>query len=354
MTYRTALPLALSVLDQSPISEGMTGGDALRNSIDLAQLAETLGYVRYWIAEHHATPMLASPSPEVLIGPVAAATSRIRVGSGGVMLPHYSPLKVAETFSMLSGLFPGRIDLGLGRAPGSDQRTAFALQRDRHKRAPDDFFEQITELLGYLYHSLPTDHPFARVAVLPGEPERPVPWLLGSSPQSAIWAGELGLPYVFADFINSDGAPIAALYRERFLASPELASPRVIVATWALCADTEEEASALASSSRMAMTLLRATGRTIAVPPVNKALEFLSTQERVLGALPHHRRMTVGTPDVVRSGLEDVASEYGAEEVMIVTITFDHAARRRSYELVASAFRDAAQTLPPTLESSNR
>jgi len=330
-------PLTLSVLDQSPISEGMTGGDALRNSIDLARLCEELGYERYWIAEHHATPMLASPSPEALIGPIAAATSRIRVGSGGVMLPHYSPLKVAETFSMLAGLFPHRIDLGIGRAPGSDQRTAFALQRDRRERAPDDFFEQLTEMLGYLYRSLPADHPFARVAVLPGEPECPEPWLLGSSPQSAIWAGELGLPYVFADFINSDGAPIAALYRERFRPSEQLAAPRVIVASWALCAESDEEAARLASSSRMAMTLLRA-GRLIPVPPVDKALAFLEAQERIMGALPQHRRMTVGTPDDVRAGLETVAAEYGANEVMIVTITHEHTARRRSYELIAQAF----------------
>jgi luciferase family oxidoreductase group 1 len=333
----TRRSLVLSVLDQSPISEGMTGGDALRNSIDLARLTESLGYERYWIAEHHATPMLASPSPEALIGPVAAATSRIRVGSGGVMLPHYSPLKVAETFSMLAGLFPRRIDLGIGRAPGSDQRTAFALQRDRRERAPDDFIEQLQEMLGYLYHSLPADHPFARVAVLPGEPECPEPWLLGSSPQSAIWAAELGLPYVFADFINSDGAAIAALYRERFRASERLAEPRVVVASWALAAETDEEATRLASSSRMAMSLLRA-GRLIAVPPVDKALAFLEAQERIMGALPLHRRMIVGAPERVRAGLEAVAAEYGAAEVMIVTITHEHAARRRSYELTAQAF----------------
>lgn len=330
--------LALSVLDQSPIAEGSTGGDALRNSIDLARLADGLGYTRYWIAEHHATPMLASPSPEALIGPVAAATTHIRVGSGGVMLPHYSPLKVAETFSMLSGLYGDRIDLGLGRAPGSDQRTALALQRDRRERAPDDFVEQVTELLGYLEHTLPADHPFARVAVLPGEPDRPEPWLLGSSPQSAVWAAELGLPYVFADFINSDGAPIAALYRERFVPSARHARPRVIVATWALCAETAAEAERLASSSRMAMSLLRA-GRLIPVPPVDKALAFLEAQDRVLRALPQRRRrLTLGAPEDVRVGIASVAREYGADEAMIVTITHEHDARRRSYELIADAF----------------
>jgi luciferase family oxidoreductase group 1 len=327
----------LSVLDQSPISEGATGGDALRNSVDLARFTESLGYHRYWIAEHHATPMLASPSPEALIGPIAALTSTIRVGSGGVMLPHYSPLKVAETFSMLAGLFPGRIDLGIGRAAGTDPLATFALQRDRRQTAPDDFPEQLLELRGYLEESLPADHPFARVAKLPGKPESPEIWLLGSSAQSAIWAGELGLPYVFADFINSEGAHIAELYRERFAPSTRLAEPKVMVATWALGADTQEEAERLATSSRMALSLLRTTGKMIPVPTVETATRFL---EDPAGSLPiaRRRRMTVGTGEVVRNGLEEIAREYGAEELMIVTITHSHEARKRSYELVAEAF----------------
>jgi luciferase family oxidoreductase group 1 len=328
----------VSILDQSPISEGSTGGDALRNSIDLAQLAESLGYHRYWIAEHHATPMLASPSPEALIGPVAALTSRIRVGSGGVMLPHYSPLKVAETFSMFAGLFPGRIDLGIGRAPGTDPLSTFALQRDRRHAAPDDFPEQLAELRGYLDDALPADHPFARVARLPGRPESPDVWLLGSSPQSAIWAGELGLPYVFADFINSEGAHIAELYREHFTASEALSVPKVMVATWALCAETDDEAERLSSSSRMALALLRTTGKLIPVPPIETALAFLAQPP---GGLPmaRRRRMTVGTKDVVKAGLESIKAEYGADELMVVTITFSHEARRRSYELIAQALK---------------
>jgi luciferase family oxidoreductase group 1 len=327
----------LSVLDQSPISEGATGGDALRNSVDLARFTESLGYHRYWIAEHHATPMLASPSPEALIGPIAALTSTIRVGSGGVMLPHYSPLKVAETFSMLAGLFPGRIDLGIGRAAGTDPLATFALQRDRRQTTPDDFPEQLLELRGYLEESLPPDHPFARVARLPGKPESPELWLLGSSPQSAIWAGELGLPYVFADFINSEGANIAELYRERFVPSTRLAEPKVMVATWALGADTQEDAERLATSSRMALSLLRTTGKMIPVPTVGTATRFL---DDAAGSLPiaRRRRMTVGTGEVVRNGLEAIAREYGAEELMIVTITHSHEARKRSYELVAEAF----------------
>src|SRR3954462_14925701 len=183
--------LTLSVLDQSPISEGMTGADALRNSVDLATLAEELGYTRYWVAEHHGTPMLASASPEALIGAIASATRTIRVGSGGVRLPHYSPLKVAETFSVLSGLFPERIDLGLGRAPGTDGITTFALQRDRSRAMPDDFPDQLAERIAYLEDDLPKEPPFAPLAKqLPGRPHEPELWLLGSSPQSAIWAAQ--------------------------------------------------------------------------------------------------------------------------------------------------------------------
>jgi luciferase family oxidoreductase group 1 len=327
----------LSVLDQSPIPEGATGGDALRNSIDLARFAESLGYQRYWVAEHHATPMLASPSPEALIGAIGAVTSTIRVGSGGVMLPHYSPLKVAETFSMFAGLFPGRVDLGIGRAAGTDPRTTFALQRDRRQASPDDFPQQLDELRGYLDDTLPADHPFAGVARLPGKPQTPEVWLLGSSAQSAIWAGQLGLPYVFADFINSEGAHLAELYRERFTPSSQLHAPKVMVATWALCADSAEEAERLASSSRMALTLLRTSGHLIPVPRVETALQFVEQTGRAL-PLARRRRMTVGTQESVREGLESIAAEYGAEEVMIVTITHSHEARKESYALIADAF----------------
>ena len=216
--------LTLSVLDQAPISEGSTGADALDEQPRPRAALRPPRLWRYWVAEHHGTPMLACASPEALIGPIAATTERIRVGSGGVMLPHYSPLKVAETFSMFAGLFPERIDLGLGRAPGSDQKTAFALQRDRRQAAPDDFPDQLVELLAYLEDRLPPDHPFRELARLPGLPHVPAPYLLGSSLQSAIWAGQLGLPYVFADFINPEGAAIADRYRREFTPSDRLAS----------------------------------------------------------------------------------------------------------------------------------
>jgi luciferase family oxidoreductase group 1 len=326
--------LALSVLDQSPISEGATPASALHNTLDLAELADELGYRRYWVAEHHATPALACAAPEILIEAIAARTQRLRVGSGGVMLPHYSPLKVAETFSLLAGLHPERIDLGLGRAPGTDPLTMFALQRDRRQAAPDDFIEQLVELLALLEGRLPADHPFARhPRTLPGLPERPEPWLLGSSPQSAIWAAELGLPYSFADFINPAGPSIAADYRARFVDSERLGAPRVTVGVIAVCAETDEEAEELASSSRMMLSLLK-RGRLVPVPPVDRAKSYFETQERTPGG----RRAVIGSPQTVRAGLEEVAAEYGADELLLLTITHDHLARRRSYELVAEEF----------------
>jgi len=334
----------LSVLDQAPIAEGSSGGEALRNTIDLARLADRLGFHRYWLAEHHATPMLASASPEVLIGPVAAATGRIRIGTGGVMLPHYSPFKVAESFSMLAALYPGRIDLGLGRAPGSDQRTAYALQRDRRQAGPDDFPEQLGELMAYLTDRMPPAHPFAPLAAnLPGRPECPEIWLLGSSAQSGIWAAELGLPYMFADFISPGGGEIARRYRAGFAPDPAAGppAPRVGVAVSVICAESDEEAWRLSASVRMAILLLQA-GRLVPVPTPERAAAFLAGEMGSADAKARNRRLVTGAPATVRAGLEAVAREYGAEEVMIVTITHDHQARRRSYELVAGAFGLAA------------
>jgi luciferase family oxidoreductase group 1 len=332
----------LSVLDQSPISEGSTGAQALLNSVDLARLSDSLGYHRYWVAEHHGSPMLACASPEALIGPIASATSRIRVGSGGVMLPHYSPLKVAETFSMFAGLFPERIDLAVGRAPGTDPLTAFALQRDRRQASPDDFPDHLAELLAYLGKSLPPEHPFARLTALPGDPERPAPWLLGSSAQSGIWAAELGLPYAYADFINPGGAGIVARYRSDFRPSVWQSVPEAIAALWVICAETDAEAERLASSGIMTFKLLR-RGQLIAVPPVERALTFIEEEKRAssgLSSAPRigDRRRIVGSPATARAGVESAAREYNADEVMIVSITHEHEARRRSYELIAEAF----------------
>ena len=331
------MPLHLSILDQSPIPEGLCAGDALRNSVDLARVADRLGYTRYWVAEHHGTPALACASPEALIGPIAAVTSHLRVGSGGVMLPHYSPLKVAETFSMLSGLFPGRIDLGVGRAAGTSPNIALALQRDRRHVPPGDFPEQLDELLNYLANRTPRASPFPRLAASSIHFISPEPWLLGSSEDSARLAAQLGLPYVFADFINPWGASIARRYIEEFRPSEYLAAPRVAVAAWAVCAESREEAQALSSSVRMMMTMLL-RGRLIAVPTVERAQRFLAEEGVPPETLPVGRRIIAGNPPAVRAELEELVRNYGAEELFVVNILHDHAARRRSYELVAEAF----------------
>jgi luciferase family oxidoreductase group 1 len=325
----------LNVLDQSPIAEGSTAGDALRNTIDLARWAEQLGYRRYWLAEHHGTPGLACASPEVMVGPVAAATSRLHVGTGGVMLPHYSPLKVAETFSMLSALFPGRIDLGLGRAAGTSAGISYALQRDRRQPAPDDFHEQLQELLSYLDNRGPSTGPFRQTAAI--HFDSPEPWLLGSSAQSGIWAAELGLPYVFADFINPNGEAIAEYYREHFQPSARLLAPRTGVAVWTICAETDEEAQRLASSMRMLMLMLY-RGQLIPVPSVEKAQAFLAREGVAAETLPVGRRIVVGTPEKVRPMLEQVVADYGADELFIINIVHEHEKRKRSYELIAKEF----------------
>lgn len=326
----------LSVLDQSPIEEGLTAADALANTLDLARACDAAGFHRYWLAEHHASPGLAGCAPEALIGPVALATQRIRVGSGGIMLPHYSPFKVAETFKMLAALAPGRIDLGLGRAPGSDQRTAYALQRDRSRRMPvDDFPNNLAETLAYLGDGLPEDHPFAVLRdTLPSGGGAIEPWLLGSSLDSAIWAAEVGLPYCIADFINSDGLPQAEHYRRNFKPSRWRDKPYVMVATWAIAAPSREEAELLSLPARMMFHHL-VRGELIPVPSVAKAQSWAAQR----GDAPvRNRRTTLGSPSDVRAALDQVASDYGAEEMMLVNIMPNHAARRRSYELVAAEY----------------
>lgn len=333
--------MILSVLDQTPIAAGTTPAAALANSIDLAKHCEALGYHRYWLAEHHASPALAGSAPEILIGAVAAATNRMRIGSGGIMLPHYSPLKIAEVFSQLAGLYPGRIDLGLGRAPGSDQRTAVALQQDRRQRAPNDFPHQLAELIGYLEHSLPADHPFAAYAqTLPGLPHTPEPWVLGSSPDSAAFAGDLGLPYCFADFISARQGDIAAAYRHRFVARHAGDRPYVAIAVWTVAADTDAEAERLAAPARMMFAHLL-TGRSIPVPDVETALAWLADRPE-LGAARAGRRVVAGSPETVRAGLAQAAAEYGADEVLLVNILHDHQTRKRSYTLAMQAMTGLA------------
>lgn len=340
------MPYHLSVLDQSPIAEGQTAADALRQTLELAKTCDAAGYHRYWLAEHHASPGLAGAAPEVLIGPVAQATWRIRVGSGGIMLPHYSPFKVAETFALLSALAPGRIDLGLGRAPGSDQRTAFALQRDRSRAIPpDDFPQALAEVLAYLDDAMPDGHAFAPLArTLPSGGGTPEVWLLGSSMQSALWAAQAGLPYCIADFINADGLPQADAYRAHFRPSGRAASPQLMVATWAIAAETAERAHDLALPARMMFAHL-VRGELIPAPPLDKARAWAAANPDA-----PQRRIAAGTPAEVRGMLDALAARYGAEELMVVNIMSDHPARLDSYRLLADAYglaRTPATDQPP-------
>lgn len=332
--------MKLSVLDQAPIPAGSTPADALGNTIDLARLAERLGYERYWIAEHHGMRSLASPAPEILIARVAAATETIRVGSGGVMLPHYAPLKVAETFRMLHALTPGRIDLGLGRAPGGTPLESAALGRFRQREEPDDFPQQLGELLAFLgRYRFPASHPFARIHVAPEMPGGPEVWMLGSSPWSASAAAQLGLPYAFAHFISPEPTRWAIEhYRTQFVPSEAMAEPRVILALGVICAETAAEAERLARSSRLMFRRLR-QGDLRPVPTPEEALAELGP-----GPYPdpdpqaEWPRIAVGDPDQVRDRLAAIAAALRLDEIMAVTIVHDHRARRHSYELLAETF----------------
>ena len=333
--------MKLSVVDQSPVSVGMSAAQALRNTIDLAQHCDRLGYERYWIAEHHGMEVIATSVPEVMIGLVAQATRTIRVGSGAVLLPHYAPLKVAETFSLLHALFPGRIDLGVGRAPGAEALEAFALRRSRDKAGfdLDDFPEQLVELLAFLRHDFPPDHPFAEIRVTPESSGEPDVWLLGSSLWSATAAARLGLPYAFAHFINPTGTRLCVTrYRSQFEPSERLPAPQAIAAVGVVCAETDQAAEHLASTYR-AMGRRLSLGIRGPVPAPEQALLELAE-----GDVPHGGetgewpRLVVGGPERVRAKLKELAEALELDEIMVVTITFDHAARVRSYELLAQAF----------------
>jgi luciferase family oxidoreductase group 1 len=330
--------LALSVLDQSPIRKGGTPADAVRETIELARHCDALGYRRYWIAEHHNSGGLASASPEILIGHVAANTRHIRVGSCGVMLSHYSPLRVAEQFRMLEALHPGRIDLGLGRAPGSDRRTAEALSPTGHMLSIEHYPEQLLDLYAYLTGEMPEDHPYRGIRAQPAGDTIPELWLLGSSPSSASYAAELGWPFCWAHFINPEGGEqVTRDYRERFQPSPVSDEPRVSVAVSATVAETDEEAEYL-SWSRWAWRLRSQQGRGGGIPSPEEAhaIEY-SEPELDFIAYARHRSL-YGSPGHVRDRIEEIAEAFGASEVVVVTITYDFEARKRSYALLAKEF----------------
>jgi luciferase family oxidoreductase group 1 len=327
----------LSVLDQSPVRSGAKPADAIRETLALAEACDRLGYTRYWLAEHHSTPALAGSAPEVLIGQVAARTSGIRVGSGGVMLQHYSPLKVAESFRVLETLFPGRIDLGLGRAPGSDQLTARALAGPAGG-SPEYFPQQVRDLLAWLSGELAPEHPFAKVRAMPTGDGVPEVWLLGSSDQSAALAAHFGTAFSFAHIINADGgAAITRAYAREFKPSPLLAEPTASLAVFVVCAETEVEAERLAQSRDLFVARLY-TGRGGRYPSVAEAEAHPYTPWEQQIVEHARQRRVAGTPARCRERLETLAQEYGVDEIVVVTITETPATRLRSYELLARAF----------------
>ena len=338
----------LSVLDLAIVAEGSEPGEALRNSVELVQHVERLGYRRHWVAEHHNIPGIASAAPAVLIAALAAATSSIRVGSGGVMLPNHAPLVVAEQFGTLEGLYPGRIDLGIGRAPGTDPFTAAALRRSADPLSAEDFPKQLGELLAFFEGSFPEGHPYGHITAVPGRGARPEVWLLGSSDYSAQAAGMLGLPFSFAHhFSPRNTVPALQLYRESFQPSEWLSEPHSMVAVAAICAEDDERARWLSGPSRLSFARLRAGRPTRFPTPEEAAAHKFSAQEEaavqtVTGSA------VIGGPEKVREGLEELAERTGADELMITTMVHAHSDRLRSYELIAEAMelqpRDAAAT----------
>jgi luciferase family oxidoreductase group 1 len=327
----------LSVLDQSPVPEGSTPAQALANSIELAKHVERLGYHRYWMSEHHAMDLLACTAPEVVLARIGAETSRIRIGSGGIMLPHYSAYKVAEVFRTLHALYPGRVDLGIGRAPGGGPLEAHALRRERRQRPVDDSVDQIAELLSFLNRDFPAEHPFSQLTVSPDMPGGPEVWMLGSSLWSAEAAAQFGLPYAFAHFFSPVHTRAAIeYYTESFRPSTHAAHARKSVAVGVLCAATEEEAELLMASPRLLMRRIRSGDRR-PVPRPEEALRELQRQGPVPMEEGEWPRYVYGTPDRVHEQLAAFAGALDLDEVIAVTIVHDHAARLRSYELLAHA-----------------
>ncbi|HYW26972.1 MAG TPA: LLM class flavin-dependent oxidoreductase [Terriglobales bacterium] len=328
-------PVPISVLDLAPIGSGQRPGQALRNSIDLAIHAERWGYRRHWVAEHHNMPGVASSAPAVLIAHLASATTTIRVGSGGVMLPNHAPLVVAEQFGMLEAIHPGRIDLGIGRAPGTDPVTAAALRRTAGPLSADEFPEELAELVAFFEGAFPGGHPYSRIRAVPGEGDMPELWLLGSTGYSAQAAAYLGLPFAFAHhFSPANTEPALRLYRERFRPSGSLAEPYALVAVAVVCADTDERAAWLHGSSRLSVLRLR-SGTPGPLPTPEEAADYPYTPDERERARAFTADHVVGGPETVRRGLDELLARTRADELMITTNVHDHGGRLRSFELVA-------------------
>lgn len=330
----------LSVLDLSFVTEATPPSASLANSVDLAILADKLGYARYWVAEHHSLASVASSAPEVIIARIASATQRIRVGSGGVMLPNHAPLMVAERFRTLEAFFPGRIDLGLGRAPGTDQTTSYALRRHNTQgQDPEqDFLERFQELLLWDTGDFPANHPFKRIAVMPNDVRLPPIFLLGSSDYSAELSAQVGMGFAFAHhFASYDAAAALGSYRARFQPSAWRAKPHAILAVAVVCAASEAEAERLASSADLNW-LRRTRGEYRPLPSPEEALAAPMSERERDHVRKHRRQLFVGTPAVVKARLDELRAATQADEIMITSPIYDHAARKRSYELLASEY----------------
>lgn len=328
----------LSILDLSVVTSATKPAAALRNSIDLARHADRLGYVRYWLAEHHNLSSVASPSPDLMIGQIAAATERIRVGSGGVMLPNHAPLVVAERFKMLEALFPGRIDLGLGRAPGTDRATSYALRQRLLDRDGDDFLERLHELMLWETREFPAGHPFNNVVAMPDDTPLPPIFLLGSSDYSAQLSAEVGMGFAFAHhFASYDAVDALTFYRRQFQPSRWRRTPCGILAIAVIVAESDEEAERLASSADL-NRLRRDRGEYLPLPSPDEARAYPYTDSERAAVARNRSRLFVGSPATVMHKIQPLIAASEADEVMIITAVFDHAARKRSYSLLADAF----------------
>ncbi|MCB1669774.1 MAG: LLM class flavin-dependent oxidoreductase [Gammaproteobacteria bacterium] len=333
--------MKLSVLDQSPIRSGSTATAALQETLALAKQCDELGYHRYWLAEHHASDALAGCSPEVLLGRLGAETRRLRIGSGGIMLPHYSPYKVAENFKLLETLYPGRIDLGVGRAPGTDPFTAAAL-RYGSTVGPQHFPRMVADLQALLNDTQPATRGMEGARAFPLVDEVPEIWMLGSSEDSAGFAADAGLPYSFAYFINpSIRTDIFQLYRGRFQPGPNLQEPHTSLCVFTICAEQEDEAWRL-SKSRDLWFVRLLQGAPGPVPTVQEAIDYPYADAELRAIEANRDKRAVGTPAQVKAKLLSLAEEFGADELMLLTITHDPAARARSYALLAAEFGLAA------------
>ncbi len=330
--------ITLSVLDQSPIRHGGTPAQAIAETIELAQFTERLGYHRYWVAEHHSSEGLAGAAPEILVARLAGATSSMRIGTGGVMLSHYSPLKVAEQFRMLETLYPGRIDLGIGRAPGSDYVTARALAHGPGALDIKEFPNQIRDLLAYLRDQMPDGHPFAGISAQPRGADVPEPWLLGSSDQSAMYAAYFGCAFSFAHFITDRHGPeIMAAYREQFRPSIWMEKPIGSIGVAVICAETDAEADRLCKSRDLSRLRME-QGILGPVPSVEEAEAYDYSFQEKQRVASNRQRQVIGSPATCKAQIEELSARYGIDEMVIVTITYDFAARLKSYELLARAF----------------